>query len=265
MVDDRKRSVRLVGWGVFVLALVGAAVAWLAFDPGFRAGRDSPGLSADMPRDEFERRVRAYLLDNPEVIAEAAQRLQARRRAAERSEVQAVLKARADEIFHDPASPIGGNPEGDVTLVEFFDYNCPYCRRVAPVMIEAEDADPNLRIVYKEFPILGPNSVFAARAALAAHGQGRYVAFHKALMQADGVADEETVLAAAAEVGLDLERLEADMKDPAIEAAIERNLALARALRITGTPGFVVGDRVLRGATDLRTLRTLIRQARDGQ
>src|SRR5690606_3776602 len=115
------------------------------------------------PRDDFDRRVRAYILEHPEVIVEAMQRLQARQRAAEANEAAAVLSARADEVFRDPASPVGGNPAGDVTLVEFFDYNCPYCRQVAPVMNDAEAADPQLRIVYKEFPILGANSVYAAR------------------------------------------------------------------------------------------------------
>jgi protein-disulfide isomerase len=157
---------------------------------------------------------------------------------------------------------VGGNPDGDVTLVEFFDYNCPYCRSVAPVMNEAEAADSQLRIVYKEFPILGPNSVYAAKAALAAHRQGHYLAFHQALMQANGKADSNLVLAVAAEVGLDAERLKTDMEDPAIQEAIDRNLALAQALRITGTPGFVVGRQILRGAVDLKTLQQVIQEAR---
>ena len=103
--------------------------------------------------------------------------------------MQAVLKSRADEIFRDPDSPVGGNPDGDVTLVEFFDYNCPYCRQMVPVMAQAESADPQLRIVYKEFPILGPNSKLAAKAALATRKQGKYLAFHKALYQVRGTVD----------------------------------------------------------------------------
>jgi protein-disulfide isomerase len=242
--------------------LVAAGVAWFVMDPGFRTQGTSTDTSSAMPPDEFERRVRAYILENPEVLVKAMQRLQARQRAAEANEAAAVLRARADEVFRDPASPVGGNPEGDVTLVEFFDYNCPYCRQVAPVMNDVEAADPQLRIVYKEFPILGANSVYAAKAALAAHRQGRYAAFHKALMQADGAAKPESVLAVATEVGLDVARLKADMEDPAIQDAISRNLALARELRITGTPGFVVGERILRGATDLKTLQGLIGEAR---
>jgi protein-disulfide isomerase len=184
-------------------------------------------------------------------------------RAAEESEAQAALKMRADEVFRDPASPVGGNPAGDVTMVEFFDYNCPYCRRVAAPMRETMAADPQLRVVYKEFPILGPNSVIVAKAALAAHRQGRYIAFHDALMQVRGAADEAGALRIAAEIGLDLERLKADMADPIIQSAIDRNLRLAQALRIAGTPGFVIGEQILRGATDAATLQSLVAKARN--
>jgi protein-disulfide isomerase len=138
----------------FVLAI--AVAAWLFFEFGPRPASTHSGLAADMPQAEFGRRVRVYLLDNPEIIAEAMQKLEARQQAAEQSEVMEVLKTRSDEIFRDPASPVGSNPEGDVSLVEFFDYNCPYCGQVAPHMVKAEANDPKLRIVYKEFPILGP-------------------------------------------------------------------------------------------------------------
>ena len=265
MQEKSKRSMPPVGWAVLVLVLVGAVVAWFLLDPGFQSEPSKANVASDMPQDEFERRVRDYLLANPEVILEAMQRLEERRRTADAGEASVVLGERSEEVFYDPASPVGGNPEGDVTLVEFFDYNCPYCRRVAPVMHEAEAADPQLRIVYKEFPILGPGSHFAAKAALAADRQGLYIPFHKALMEIDGAADETAVLAIAAEVGLDLERLEADMQDPAIAEAIERNLQLALALRINGTPSFVVGKEIVRGATDLGTLQELIRQARAGE
>jgi len=264
MPEKPKRLKPLIVWAAFAVVLIVAAVAWLALDPGFRGGRQGPAV-AEMPRDEFERRVRTYLLNNPEVIVEAMQSLEARRRMTEQSEAQAVLAARADEVFRDNASPVGGNPQGDVTMVEFFDYNCPYCRRVAPVMAEAEAADRQLRIVYKEFPIVGPDSVFAARAALAVHRQERYVAFHRALMEVRGAVNEEAVLAAAAQVGLDIDRLKNDMQDAAIQAAIDRNLALAGALRINGTPGFVIGNEILRGATDLKTLQALIRTAREAR
>jgi protein-disulfide isomerase len=245
----------------FLLAI--ALVAWFFFEAGPRPASTQSSVAADMPQAEFDRRVRAYLLGNPEIIGEALQNLEVRQQAAEQSEVKEVVKRRSDEIFRDPASPAGGNPEGDVNLVEFFDYNCPYCRQVVPDMIKAEANDPKLRLVYKEFPILGPNSRFAAKAALAAHRQGKYVAFHQALMQAKGIVDEARVLSTAAAVGLDAERLKADMEDPAIQAAIDRNLALARALRIDGTPGFVIGEQIVRGAVDLDTMERFIREARE--
>lgn len=253
---------RWAGWAVAAVIAVGAVAAWFLLDPGLRGTPDTTTVAADMPKDEFERRVRAYLLKQPEVIAEAVQKLRERQLAAQQAALQSVIRARADEIFRDPAAPVGGNPNGDVTVVEFFDYNCPYCRQVAPIMEEAEAADPKLRIVYKEFPILGENSKFAARAALAAHKQSKYIAFHKAMMKAKGGATPSAVLAIAKEVGLDVERLEADMKDPAIEKAIQRNLVLAGALRINGTPAFVVGEDIIRGATDLETLKGSIQKAR---
>lgn len=252
----------LRGLGVLILVLALAAGAWFAFDEGFRSQRSA--LMNDGP-DAFGQQVRAYLLENPEVIIEAMQGLEERRRTAELDEVQAVIQSRAEELLDDPASPVGGNPEGDVTLVEFFDYNCPYCRQVGPVMIDAEDDDPGLRIVYKEFPILGPNSTAAAKVALATHRQGRYAEFHKALMQVKGVADATSALKLAEELGLDMERLKTDMEAPDIQAAIDRNLTLAQDLRITGTPSFIIGDQLMPGATNLKTLQALIGRARTGR
>jgi len=245
-------------WLVPPLLVVGAIVVWLVLDPGFR----SLG-SADMAPDAFGQRVRAYLLEHPEVIMEAVGRLEARNRAADDSEAQAALKAQADEVFRDPTSPVGGNPAGDVTMVEFFDYNCPYCRKVESAVRETIAGDAKLRVVYKEFPILGPNSVIAAKAALAANRQARYVAFHEALMQAKGVADEASALRIAGDLGLDVDRLKADMADATVQAALDRNLKLAQALRLAGTPGFVIGEQILRGTTDAATLRDLVDKARN--
>ncbi len=257
-----KSRTRWAGWVVAALVAVGALAAWFVLDPGLRAPSDKPTVAADMPKDVFERRVRAYLLENPEVIAEAVQKLRGRQLAARLKEIQSVIRDRADEIFRDPAAPVAGNPKGDVTVVEFFDYNCPYCRRVAPVLEKAGTDDPNLGVVYKEFPILGDGSKFAAKVALAAHRQGKYVAFHQAMMKMKGRATQSTALAVAKQIGLDIERLKADMKHPEIEKAIQRNLVLASALRINGTPAFVVGDQIIRGATGLETLKAHIRKAR---
>jgi protein-disulfide isomerase len=262
MVQQTRKS-RPIGWLLATLLLVGAGGAWYALDLGFQRARAEPEAAAEVPADDFGQRVREYLFANPEVIVEAMQALEARRLQAEDGEARSVLAARAAEVFRDPDSPVGGNPEGDITMVEFFDYNCPYCRQVASVMAEAEAGDPGLRVVYKEFPILGPESVFAAKAALAADRQGRYVEFHHALMDANGRVDETSVLSIAEKVGLDVDRLKQDMQDPAIQAEIDGNLELAQALRITGTPGFVIGDQFLRGATDLETMTGLIEAARN--
>ena len=133
---------RLIAWLGLPLILLGAVAAWLVLDPAFRREHQIANLAAEAPKDEFERRVHDYLLAHPEVIMQSVSQFEARRRANEETEVQAIVKSRADEIFRDAAAPTSGNPQGDVTLVEFFDYNCPYCRQVAPVMIKAEEDDP---------------------------------------------------------------------------------------------------------------------------
>lgn len=166
---DQQTSRKLLGSPLIPLLVVVAAGAWFAFDPAFRLGRSASDASATLPKDEFEQRVRDYILNNPEVIMEAARRFEQRQRAAEESEATAVLKARADEIFRDKDSPVGGNPNGDVTLVEFFDYNCPYCRQVTPIMQEAEKADAQLRVVYKEFPSRAEFMIIMGGAMITGH------------------------------------------------------------------------------------------------
>ena len=249
----------------FALILVTAAAVAALAGGWFVMRADAPRaqVSAQMStegakRDPFEQRVREYLLKNPEVIMEALQVLQQRQHTAEAENLKRTIAERSEEILNDPGAPVGGNPEGAITLVQFFDYNCPYCRRVAPTMLELAEADPDLRLVYKEFPILGPGSQFAARAALASRRQGKYVPFHNALMRATEQVTEDTVMTAARDVGLDIEQLRADMQAPAIQEAIARNLQLAQALGITGTPSFIIGDRVVPGAVDLGTLQGLI-------
>ena len=254
---------KIFGWALLPLILIATAGVWFGTERSVL--RLPKAVAAEMSQDEFEQRVRTYLLEHPEVIADAINRLQERQAQQDTAQVTAELKAHADEVFRDPDSPVGGNPEGDVTLVEFFDYNCPYCRQMAPVMTQAETDDPQLRIVYKEFPILGPGSVVAAKAALAANKQGKYVAFHRALYQIRGPVEESKVLDAAATMGLDVDRLKADMQDPAIAGVVDRNLKLAQALRISGTPGFVIGDQILVGASDLKTLQAVLQTVRGRQ
>jgi protein-disulfide isomerase len=212
-------------------------------------------------RREIESIIHDYLLQHPEVLIEAMRAAEEKVKTEAGEKAQQALAARRGEIFDDPGTPVGGNPKGDVTLVEFFDYRCPYCKQVQPRLKELLAGDHQLRIAYKEFPILGSVSVAAARAALAAQRQGKYEAFHNAMMVASGQITEDTVYQVAEEVGLDVDRLKRDMATPQIEAALKANHALAEALDITGTPGFVIGDQIVPGAIELSSLKELVTEA----
>jgi protein-disulfide isomerase len=255
---------RTLARGVLAFAILGVVFGIAGTSKGPKLHFGNTAVAADTSQDEFEQRVRNYLLAHPEVISDALNRLEAKQGEQDAAGAQAALKAHAAEVFQDRDSPVSGNFNGDVTVVEFFDYNCPYCKMMVPLMAQAEAADPQLRIVYKEFPILGPGSVFAAKAALAANKQSKYVAFHRALYQVRGHLEEAQVLEVARTVGLDVDRMKTDMQDAAIEGMLEKNGNLAQALQITGTPGFVTGDQITTGATDLKTFQALIAKARSG-
>lgn len=258
---DRPMVRRIMIWAILPAFILG--VGGVHFQNSVKLLLGNPAAAADMSQDEFEQRTRNYLLAHPEVVGEALGRLETKQGEQDAAQGKAALKAHAADIFQDPGSPVGGNPNGDVTLVEFFDYNCPYCKMMAPLMAKATEADPKLRVVYKEFPILGEGSVYAAKAALAANKQGKYEALHRALYQVRGAVAEAKVLEAARAVGLDVDRLKADMQDKAIESMLEKNVKLGEALHITGTPGFVAGEQVSTGARDLSNLQAFIAQARN--
>lgn len=225
-------------------------------------------VSAQTPtpltREQVETIVRDYLLRNPEVILEAIEGLEEKRKQSTEAAQRDALAAKRAELLNDPDAPVGGNPDGDVTIVEFFDYRCPYCKQVTPSIAQLLKADGKIRFVYKELPILGPDSVVAARAALAARAQDKYLALHEALMRTRGALDEAAVLRVAGEAGLDTARLKADMGSAAIEAMIDKNRKLARDLSLTGTPAFIIGNKLIPGAIDLETLKKLVAEARRG-
>lgn len=230
---------------------------------------EAPGSSerdgGSLPVEAIERIVHDYLIRNPQVIREAMQALQAQERAQQDVQDKAVIAQNAAALFNDPDSVVGGNANGAITIVEFFDYRCGYCRRVSPVVAEMLARNQDVRIVYKEFPILGEGSVVGARAALAARAQGRYHDLHGALMRAEGPLNESRVLSIASAAGLDAQRLSADMNDPAVTATIERNHELARALGISGTPAFIIGDRIVRGAPSPQQLNAMVAELRNEQ
>jgi uncharacterized protein len=224
-------------------------------------------FSADQ-RAELGRITKEYLLQHPEVLQEAFAALESRQQAADAEQHSAAVKENAAAIFGSPRQVVLGNPQGDVTLVEFFDYNCGYCRGALGDMVGLLKADPKLKIVLKEFPVLGDASVEAARVAVAVRmqdeGGTKYLEFHQKLLGGRGQADRARALAVAKEVGLDMARLEHDMASPETKATIDENLKLAEALGLNGTPSYVVGTDVVVGAIGIDGLKEKISAARGG-
>ncbi|KPN62764.1 Protein-disulfide isomerase [Aliiroseovarius crassostreae] len=215
-----------------------------------------------------ETRVRELVLEtirtNPEIVMEAVAILEKRQATAQASAQAEVLVNQRELLEKDPNAPVLGNPDGDVTVVEFFDYNCPYCKRAMPQVQGLLDADQNVRLVYREWPILGDGSVFAAKAALAARNQGKYEEFHWALMGMKGRAEETTVLRVAKEVGLNIEQLRRDMEAPEVKEHIAASMRLARDLGFNGTPSFVIGDSLVPGFVEQSVLEGYVSDARAG-
>lgn len=238
-----------------------AALAVLMILPISGSAADQPALTPDQ-KNAVEKLIQEYLLEHPEIIVKAIEKLREKQRLAEAERARKALAERHDELFNDKNSPQTGNLKGDVTVVEFFDYRCGYCKGVFESVLKAVKDDGKVRLVLKEFPILGPESRFASQAALASRKQGKYMKFHTALMRARGGLSKEATITIARSVGLDVKRLRDDMNDPAISALIERNFKLAAALNIRGTPAFIVGDRLVPGAVNLETLKSMIAEAR---
>jgi protein-disulfide isomerase len=210
-----------------------------------------PGLArADMTpaqKQEVEAVVKAYLLEHPELLQEMMQKLDEQQKAAQADQRQSAIKQYAAAIFHDKADFVAGHADGDITMVEFFDYNCGWCKRGFPELMTLLDDDKKLKFVLKEFPIFGEDSEYAAKAALAAKNQGKYWQFHTTLFKTAGKVTKAGVDQTAKDLGLDMVKLKKDMESPAVAETLARNAALARSLAIEGTPAFVIGDRLIPG------------------
>ncbi len=206
--------------------------------------------------------VREVLRENPELVLEALQTLESKQQAEQAAQATKMIAARRDALERDPADPVLGNPQGDVTIVEFFDYRCPYCKQVTDTLMKVVQADGKVRLVLKEYPILGPPSVQAALAALAAQRQGKYAEMHLALMAHRGTLDEKTLEKLAVDLKLDLPRLKADMDRPELKQRLQAVLLQGREIGATGTPAFVIGDRLIPGAVDAEALKVAIADAR---
>jgi protein-disulfide isomerase len=250
-------SFRLLAPALFAFALCGA--------PQMASAQSF----SDTQRGDIESIVRNYLITHPEVLEEAMAELNKRQTAAETEKHEKSVAKNADTIFNSPRGVTLGNKDGDVTFVEFFDYNCGYCKRAMADMLDLMKTDPKLKVVLKEFPVLGPGSVEAAQVAVAARMQDptgkKYLDFHQKLLGGRGQADKAHALAAAKDAGFDMARLEKDMASPEVRATIEENFKLAEDMGMNGTPSYVIGKEVVVGAVGLDGLKEKIGIARCGK
>jgi protein-disulfide isomerase len=222
---------------------------------------------SDTQRGDIEVIIRNYLVTHPEVLEEAMTELNKRQAADEAKKHEASVSENASTIFNSPRGVVLGNKDGDVTFVEFFDYNCGYCKRAMADMMDLLKTDPKLKVVLKEFPVLSEGSVEAAKVAVAARMQDpkKYLDFHTKLLGGRGPADKARAMAAAKDAGYDTARIEKDLASPEIKATIEENLKLAEAMGLNGTPSYVIGKQIVVGAVGLDGLKEKIGIARCGK
>jgi protein-disulfide isomerase len=223
----------------------------------------------DTQRGDIEAIIKSYLVAHPEVLEEAMNELQKRQTAAESAKHEASIARNAEAIFNSPRGVTLGNKDGDVTFVEFFDYNCGYCKRAMADMLDLMKNDSRLKVVLKEFPVLSEGSVEAAKVAVAVRMQDptgkKYLDFHQKLLGGRGVADKARAMAAAKDAGLDTARIEKDLASPEVKATIEENMKLAEEMGLNGTPSYVIGKQIVVGAVGLESLKEKIGIARCGK
>jgi protein-disulfide isomerase len=257
----------------FLLLLCGALLGAGAF---LAAGATSPVSIANAPEPAesmsgggagnagLGKSIRAYLMANPEVLVDAMAELEKKQDSQRDTVAQKAIQQNQAELLRDPGTPSTGNAESDVTIVEFSDYQCPYCKRAHTAVKSVLASDAKVKLVYKDLPILGEASKVAAAAALASVRQGKHDAFHDALMANTAKLDSDLIFKIAASVGIDVTQLQKDMDDPKIKDVIDRNLALAQELGVRGTPAFVIGKQFVPGAVDADALKQMISDARKG-
>jgi protein-disulfide isomerase len=252
----------------FVRSLLAIAAAAIVFAGPVPRDANAQSLSPAQ-KSEIEAVIKDYLLKHPEVLEEAMRELEKRQSAAESAKAQKTIADNAKILFDSPRQVTLGNPKGDVTMVEFFDYNCGYCKRAMTDMMDLMKSDPNLRVVLKEFPVLGEASVQAAQVAIALNMQDKsgkkYLDFHQKLLSGRGAIDRTKAMAVAKEVGADMPRLEKDLASPEVKATLEETFKLAEPLGLNGTPSYVIGKDVVIGAVGLAELKGKINSARCGK
>lgn len=216
-----------------------------------------------MDKAEVEATIRSYLLDHPELIREVLEKYAEQERLRLEKEQKDALSVNRAALEYDPSAPVVGNPDGDVTIVEFYDYNCGYCKTMFPKIMQTVKTDGNIRWVLKDLPTLRPSSFLAAAAGLAANKQGKFLEMHKALMTHRGEAGEREITAFAKRIGLDMEKFRADMRSAEFDVLIRNNKILAKKLGFRRIPDIIVGDTVFGGAMSDEDLIDAVRAARE--
>lgn len=218
-----------------------------------------------LSEEEIKKLALEAILENPDIVMEAARLVQERQKIAQAQTREQFIKENIAVFTDTSNAPYIGNPDGDVTIVEFFDYNCSYCRKGFPYLQELVETDPNVKIVFREFPILSEGSVVAAKASLAALNQGKYTEFHTAMMADDIAAysiEEPTIMEVAEQIGLDIDQMKADMESDAVLEHIAISQELAKAVEFNGTPAFIIGTTPVGGLIDLKTMQEIIKETR---
>lgn len=214
--------------------------------------------------DQVNKLIHDYFLNNPKALIDAVEHAEASMKEDEQSQAKVALQSHREELEQDPTSPVLGNPKGDVTIVEFFDYRCPYCKLTAPTLQTLIGQDSKVRLVMKEFPILGKESVFASRIALAVKKHGKYAEFHQAMFALKTKVDDAQTLEVVKAIGLDPAQIKKEADGADIDAILKQNYDLAKQLNLSGTPAFVIGDALLPGAVELKDFQDAVATARKG-
>jgi protein-disulfide isomerase len=251
-------AILLVGSALAIGKSQMAAVAPSAAEPAppaAAAAAPAPVKTAEatpsgLQRKDVEAIIKEYLLNNPELLLDMQNALEAKMDKLQAERTAAYVKSNPAEIFRSASSPVVGNVKGDVPVVEFFDYNCGYCKRAFGDVARLLDKDKQVRVILKELPILSKGSEEAARVALAAKMQGKYWEFHRAMLESSGQANEASALRIAEKIGVDVARLKKDMASAEVKKEIDATRALAQKLGIQGTPHFLVGDKIIPGAPE---------------
>jgi protein-disulfide isomerase len=260
------RSLAVVYRSVFGFCALAAAIVCAAPSSFAQQTASMPMVSAlsAAQRVEVIALIRQELVQDPSILRDAIAALQAQDQASQANVQGNAIEAQRTALTGNPADPEIGNPQARVSVVEFYDTRCPYCRAMRPELAALAQQDPNVRVVFKDIPILGPNSVIEARALLAAQRQGGYAAMQAAIMSDSGAPTDPDLRATATRLGMNADRLMRDMNDPAIAARLAANTALAQSLGVNGTPAIVIGNQLIPGAISLSDLRKLVDQAQAG-